>query len=154
MIIKSLISEDALGAQGCQVQLKSSADTSVIVKLSVNVIKMEEMVLKKETNYCWRYKENIIVCVFVCITCVHDICCHLNGIVVLLANHRGQSKQGRCSFLLSAIKWGHGYNGHKEMCVYVFGHMLIYIGKTTLNVKLALPDLEVIQDGWILDKAV
>jgi len=40
------------------------------------------------------------------------------------------------------------------MCVYVFGHMLIYIGKTTLNVKLALPDLEVIQDGRILDKAV
>ncbi len=27
VLIKSLISEDALGAQGCQVQLKSSADT-------------------------------------------------------------------------------------------------------------------------------
>ena len=27
MLIKSLISEDALGAQGCQIQLKSSADT-------------------------------------------------------------------------------------------------------------------------------
>jgi hypothetical protein len=27
VLIKSLISEDALGAQGCQIQLKSSADT-------------------------------------------------------------------------------------------------------------------------------
>ena len=28
VLIKSLISEDALGAQGCQVQLKSSADST------------------------------------------------------------------------------------------------------------------------------
>ena len=34
VLIKSLISEDALGAQGCQVQLKSSAD---ITKLETKV---------------------------------------------------------------------------------------------------------------------
>ena len=31
VLIKSLISEDALGAQGCQVQLKSSADISPLL---------------------------------------------------------------------------------------------------------------------------
>ena len=35
VLIKSLISEDALGAQGCQVQLKSSADTSESCGLAV-----------------------------------------------------------------------------------------------------------------------
>ena len=31
VLIKSLISEDALGAQGCQIQLKSSADISPLL---------------------------------------------------------------------------------------------------------------------------
>ncbi len=43
-LIKSLISEDALGAQGCQVQLKSSADKS---KHWQNVTYATEM----KTNY-------------------------------------------------------------------------------------------------------
>jgi hypothetical protein len=34
VLIKSLISEDALGAQGCQIQLKSSAD---ILLINLNV---------------------------------------------------------------------------------------------------------------------
>ena len=33
MLIKSLISEDALGAQGCQIQLKSSADTPKSIRI-------------------------------------------------------------------------------------------------------------------------
>ncbi len=43
------------------------------------------------------------------------------------------------------------YNGHNR--VYVCSNACEYNGEK-LNLKLALPELEVIQDGGILDKAV
>ncbi len=71
--------------------------------------------------------------------------------MVLLANHRGQSNTWQ--MLVDAMKGGYDIMDTMDDRVCVCSIILDTKGKK-LNLKLALPELEVMQDGGILDKAV